>query len=61
MGFLVLLVVALGATILAVSAATGILHLLFQFMGTAALPQRAVAGDAAAYRTVPKPPAPRNV
>lgn len=32
MGFLVLLIVAIGTTMLAVSAATGILHLLFQFM-----------------------------
>jgi hypothetical protein len=39
MEFLVLLIVAIGTTTLAVSAATGILHLLFQFMQTAALPQ----------------------
>jgi hypothetical protein len=45
MGFLVLLIVAIGTTTLAVSAATGILHLLFQFMETAALPQRAIAAD----------------
>jgi hypothetical protein len=43
MGFLVLLIVAVGTTMIAVSAATGILHLLFQFMDTAAVPQE--AGD----------------
>lgn len=45
MGFLVLLIVAIGTTMLAVSAATGILHLLLQCMDTAALPQRAEIGD----------------
>jgi hypothetical protein len=39
MGFLVLLIVVIGTTMIAVSAATGILHLLFQFMDTAAVPQ----------------------
>jgi hypothetical protein len=39
MGFLVLLIVAIGTMMIAVSAATGILHLLFQFMDTAAVPQ----------------------
>ena len=36
MGFLVLLIVAVGTTMLAVSAATGILHLLLQFMDVGA-------------------------
>lgn len=45
MGFLVLLIVTVGTTMLAVSAATGILHLLFQFMDTAAIPQRAIANQ----------------
>jgi hypothetical protein len=40
MEFLVLLIVAIATTTLAVSAATGILHLLFQFMETAAMPQQ---------------------
>jgi len=52
MGFLVLLIVAIGTTTLAVSAATGILHLLFQFMETAALPQRAIAADVRAGGSV---------
>ena len=51
MGFLVLLIVAVGTTMLAVSAATGILHLLFQFMDTAALPQRAITADVRASGT----------
>ena len=51
MGFLVLLIVAIGTTMLAVGAATGILHLLFQFMETAALPQTAVAADVRAAGT----------
>ena len=45
MGFLVLLIVAVGTTLLAVSAATGSLHLLLQFMDTAALPQGAVVNQ----------------
>lgn len=45
MGFLVLLIVAIGTTMLAVGAATGILHLLFQFMETAALPDAVVTAD----------------
>jgi len=39
MGFLVMLIVAFGTTMLAISAAKSILHLLFQFMDTAAVPQ----------------------
>lgn len=49
MGFLVLLIVAIGTTLLAVGAATGILHLLFQVMESAALPQTAVAADVRAH------------
>ena len=45
MGFLVLLIVTVGTTMLALSAATGILHLLFQFMDTAALPQGVVVNQ----------------
>lgn len=45
MGVLVLLIVAIVTTMLAVGAATGILHLLFQFMETAALPERVAAAD----------------
>lgn len=45
MGFLVLVVVAIGTTMLAVGAASGILHLLLQFMETAALPHRVVTAD----------------
>jgi hypothetical protein len=45
MGFLVLFIVAIGTTVLAVGAATGILHLLFQVMESAALPQNVVAAD----------------
>jgi hypothetical protein len=48
MGFLVLLLVGVATTVLAISAATGILHVLFQLMDASALPPRAVAGDAAA-------------
>jgi hypothetical protein len=45
MGFLVLFIVAIGTTVLAIGAATGILHLLFQLMESAALPQNAVPAE----------------
>jgi hypothetical protein len=45
MGFLVLFIVAIGTTVLAVGAATGILHLLFQLMESASLPQNVVAAE----------------
>ena len=45
MGFLVLLIVAITTTIVAVGAATGILHLLFQLMESAALPQNVATAD----------------
>ena len=51
MGLLVLLIVAIGTTMLAVGAATGILHLLFQFMETAALPETVVTADVPSVAT----------
>ena len=45
MGILVLFIVAVTTTILAVGAATGILHLVFQLMESAALPQHVITAD----------------
>ena len=57
MGILVLFIVAITTTILAVGAATGILHLLFQLMESAALPQHVITADVRAGAAVPVHPA----